>query len=80
MDDAQRCGSNEGCEFGKSRFGKENQHHVSASRLPHVCMILCMCYRGFGGGFGLEVPVVSYAPRPMLVATASLVIMKLTVL
>lgn len=33
-------------------------------------------YRGFGGGFGLGTPVVSYAPRPMLINTRSLVIMK----
>ena len=35
-----------------------------------------MYYRGFGGGLGLGTPVVSYAPRPMLVKAISLVIMK----
>ena len=33
--------------------------------------------RGFGGGFGLGTPVVSYAPRPMLQGDASLVIMRM---
>ena len=32
-------------------------------------------HRGFGGGFGLGTPVVSYAPRPILQAVTSLVIM-----
>lgn len=35
-----------------------------------------MYYRGFGGGLGLGTPVVSYAPRPILVKAVSLVIMK----
>jgi hypothetical protein len=35
-----------------------------------------MDYRGFGGGLGFGTPVVSYAPRPMLTATISLVIME----
>ena len=33
-------------------------------------------YRGFGGGFGLGTPVVSYAPRPILSKAISLVIIK----
>ena len=34
-------------------------------------------YRGFGGGgFGFGTPVVSYAPRPMLMYESSLVIME----
>jgi len=32
--------------------------------------------RGFGGGFGLGTPVVSYAPRPMLQVGVSLVTME----
>lgn len=32
--------------------------------------------RGFGGGLGLGTPVVSYAPRLMLIAMISLVIIR----
>ena len=60
---------------------KVNAHFVAAhSAMALGKLVHGQCHRGFGGGFGLGVPVVSYAPRPMLVATASLVIMELVAL
>lgn len=38
--------------------------------------VFLIYYRGFGGGFGLGTPVVSYAPRPILIKMISLVIIK----
>lgn len=43
----------------------------------HRNLRVCFDHRGFGGGFGLGTPVVSYAPRPMLQGDASLVIMRM---
>ena len=49
------------------------QKHIHCEESDHIPER----YRGFGGGgFGFGTPVVSYAPRPMLIYESSLVIME----